>query len=279
MSTPLHFPNESHPLRAQSLEKSGCLRNDKDYQRSANNIDNDRQHGIRSRGGHAGWLFSAALPIAVARLLRNPAALPATYQKQRHEKTPADLKLYPHDNIPDQTFYISELHDQQEILEMSKTARQTSATLKNNKLAPNKKFGQNFLVNRHTAEAIIRAGKVQDSDIILEVGVGLGALTIPLAHAARHVYGFEIDSGIIRYHEEHGDLPTNVTLIHQDILIADFHEIAELSGGRLKDNGKPAVFDIESVHFQTHRQRFAYRFSNHHAAERGCRTVDSPTVN
>lgn len=117
---------------------------------------------------------------------------------------------------------------------MSKHAGQTSTTLKNNKLAPNKRFGQNFLVNRHTAEAIVRAGKVQDTEVILEVGVGLGALTIPLAGAARHVFGFEIDSGIIRYHEEHGDLPSNVTLIHQDILTADFHEIAELSGGRLK---------------------------------------------
>lgn len=117
---------------------------------------------------------------------------------------------------------------------MSKLAKQTSTTLRNNKLAPNKRFGQNFLVNRHTAEAIVRAGKVQDTEVILEVGVGLGALTVPLARAARHVYGFEIDNGIIRYHEEHGDLPSNVTLIHQDILTADFHEIAELSGGRLK---------------------------------------------
>jgi 16S rRNA (adenine1518-N6/adenine1519-N6)-dimethyltransferase len=117
---------------------------------------------------------------------------------------------------------------------MSNHTRQTSTTLKSNKLAPNKKFGQNFLVNRHTAEAIVRAGKVQNTEVILEVGVGLGALTIPLAGAARHVYGFEIDSGLIRYHEEHGDLPANVTLIHQDILTADFHEIAELSGGRLK---------------------------------------------
>lgn len=117
---------------------------------------------------------------------------------------------------------------------MANNARQTYITLKSNKLAPNKRFGQNFLVNRHTAEAIVRAGMVGNTDIILEVGVGLGALTIPLAATARHVYGFEIDSGIIRYHEEEGDLPPNVTLLHQDILTADFREIADLSGGPLK---------------------------------------------
>jgi 16S rRNA (adenine1518-N6/adenine1519-N6)-dimethyltransferase len=117
---------------------------------------------------------------------------------------------------------------------MALYGRHTRHTLISNQLAPKKKLGQNFLVNRHTAEAIVRAGTVRGTDIILEVGVGLGALTIPLAAAARQVYGYEIDRGIIRYHQEEGDLPDNVTLIHQDILTADFHEIAECCGGSLK---------------------------------------------
>jgi 16S rRNA (adenine1518-N6/adenine1519-N6)-dimethyltransferase len=117
---------------------------------------------------------------------------------------------------------------------MTKYGRQTQNTLKNHDLAPKKRLGQNFLVNKHTAEAIVRAGNVSETDIILEVGVGLGALTTPLAAAVRHVYGYEIDRGIIRFHEDEGDLPDNVTLVHQDILTADFHTIAELCGGSLK---------------------------------------------
>ncbi|MGB3211939.1 MAG: 16S rRNA (adenine(1518)-N(6)/adenine(1519)-N(6))-dimethyltransferase RsmA [Desulforhopalus sp.] len=111
---------------------------------------------------------------------------------------------------------------------------QTFDTLKNNQLAPKKRFGQNFLVHKSTAEAIVRAGQVSNTDIILEVGVGLGALTVPLAATAKHVFGYEIDSGIIRLHKEEGDLPDNVTLVHQDILDADFQEIANKCGGRLK---------------------------------------------
>jgi 16S rRNA (adenine1518-N6/adenine1519-N6)-dimethyltransferase len=117
---------------------------------------------------------------------------------------------------------------------MTKYQRQPRETLKNNRLAPKKRFGQNFLVHKATAEAIVRAGKVCKTDIILEVGVGLGALTIPLAAMARHVFGYEIDSGIIRYHEEENDLPDNVTLVHQDILAADFQDIAKQCGGKLK---------------------------------------------
>jgi len=117
---------------------------------------------------------------------------------------------------------------------MTKYGQHTRATLKSNQLAPKKRFGQNFLVHKPTAEAIVRAGKVSNTDIILEVGVGLGALTLPLASMAQHVFGYEIDSGIIRFHEEEGDLPDNVTLIHQDILTANFQEIAAKCGGSLK---------------------------------------------
>jgi 16S rRNA (adenine1518-N6/adenine1519-N6)-dimethyltransferase len=117
---------------------------------------------------------------------------------------------------------------------MTKYGRQTYETLKSNQLAPKKRFGQNFLVHKGTAEAIVRAGKISSTDIILEVGVGLGALTVPLASMAQHVFGYEIDSGIIRFHEEKGDLPGNVTLVHQDILTADFQAIAQQCGGKLK---------------------------------------------
>lgn len=117
---------------------------------------------------------------------------------------------------------------------MSTNSRRTYTALKDNKLAPKKKFGQNFLVNQHTAAAIVRAGQVTGKDTIIEVGVGLGALTLPLAQKARRVIGYEIDSGIVRYHQQEKDLPDNVTLIHQDILTADFGEIAQSYGSPLK---------------------------------------------
>jgi 16S rRNA (adenine1518-N6/adenine1519-N6)-dimethyltransferase len=110
----------------------------------------------------------------------------------------------------------------------------TKQVLLQHSLSPKKRFGQNFLVHHRTAEAIIQAGGVKKEDIIVEVGVGLGALTIPLAEAAMHVFGLEIDSGIIRYHQEERDLPDNVTLIHQDVLKADFNSLVGQCGGPLK---------------------------------------------
>jgi 16S rRNA (adenine1518-N6/adenine1519-N6)-dimethyltransferase len=101
----------------------------------------------------------------------------------------------------------------------------TRTTLQDRGLAPKKRFGQNFLVHRSTAEAIVRSARVSSRDSVIEVGIGLGALTVPLARSVQHVYGYEIDSGIIRLHEEKGGLPENVTLVHEDILKTDFKKM------------------------------------------------------
>ncbi len=114
------------------------------------------------------------------------------------------------------------------------TAHNTKSSLEKHHLTPKKRFGQNFLVHTGTAEAIVHAGRITGDDIILEVGVGLGALTRPLARAARQVIGLEIDSGIIRFHQEEADLPENVTLIHQDVLQADFQALFEQCQGPIK---------------------------------------------
>ena len=112
--------------------------------------------------------------------------------------------------------------------------QKTKSILKQQGLAPSKKLGQNFLVHKHTAERIVDLADITSRDTVLEVGVGLGALTTPLANAAARVIGLEADSGIIRLHKKNNIFPDNVRLLHQDVLKADFKELADACGGRLK---------------------------------------------
>jgi len=107
-------------------------------------------------------------------------------------------------------------------------------TLQDNNLAPKKRFGQNFLVHRQMVEAILNRAAPEANDTILELGVGLGAMTIPLAARVKGVIGLEIDSGLVRWHEEEGDLPANVSLRHEDLLDSDFRQLAVECGGRLR---------------------------------------------
>ncbi len=112
--------------------------------------------------------------------------------------------------------------------------KKIKAILKEQQLAPKKRFGQNFLIDKNISTKIVRLAEIQPEDTIIELGVGFGALTRHLAETCRKVIGLEIDAGIIRYHEKEASLPRNVTLQHQDILEADFTKLAEESGGRLK---------------------------------------------
>lgn len=116
---------------------------------------------------------------------------------------------------------------------MNERYTRTRSTLLDHNLAPKKALGQNFLVHRHTAQAIVDAGMISKDQVVVEVGVGLGALTHPLAAVAKHVYGYEIDRGIVRMHSENNDLPGNVTLLHEDILEVDFEELSERCRGKL----------------------------------------------
>lgn len=110
----------------------------------------------------------------------------------------------------------------------------TRKSLREESLAPKKQLGQNFLVNKATANAVANCGRIAKDDIIIEVGVGLGALTQPIAEQAKEVIGLEIDSGLVRFHLERQDLPDNVTLLHQDILKADFDDLYTRSQAKLK---------------------------------------------
>ena len=109
----------------------------------------------------------------------------------------------------------------------------TKHLLKRQGLAPQKKLGQNFLIHERTPRRIVDLAGLHPDDQVIEVGVGLGALTRPLAAAAARVIGLEADSGIIRMHQEQQDLPDNVELIHADVLKVDFTQLID-PGKRLK---------------------------------------------
>jgi 16S rRNA (adenine1518-N6/adenine1519-N6)-dimethyltransferase len=112
--------------------------------------------------------------------------------------------------------------------------RPLKSILADRQLAPSKQLGQNFLVHRQTAENIVRLAGADPEDTVVELGVGFGALTLPLAAKVRRVIGLELDAGIVRFHREEKILPENVELHHEDLLKADFRKLASESGGGLK---------------------------------------------
>jgi 16S rRNA (adenine1518-N6/adenine1519-N6)-dimethyltransferase len=93
-------------------------------------------------------------------------------------------------------------------------------------LRPSKQRGQNFVTDANTIRRIVAAAQVTDDDIVLEVGPGLGSLTLGLLQAAHRVIAIEIDDLLA------AQLPQTVaarlperaaalTVIHADALRVD----------------------------------------------------------
>ena len=96
-----------------------------------------------------------------------------------------------------------------------------------------KKFGQNFLIDEHVLEKIIRAAGVTKDDFVLEIGPGIGTMTQYLAETAREVAAVEIDKNLIPILAETLKEYSNVTVINDDILKVDIAALArEKNGGR-----------------------------------------------
>ena len=96
-----------------------------------------------------------------------------------------------------------------------------------------KKFGQNFLIDTHVLDKIIRAAGVSGDDLVLEIGPGIGTMTQYLAEAARQVVAVEIDTKLIPILNETLSEYDNVTIINEDILKVDINALAgQYNNGR-----------------------------------------------
>lgn len=90
--------------------------------------------------------------------------------------------------------------------------------LKKNNIFLKKSLGQNFLINKSIIEKIISSGEIKDSDVILEIGAGLGTLTLELAKYSKKVIAVEIDKRFEKILRENTKNFDNVEIIIEDIL-------------------------------------------------------------
>jgi 16S rRNA (adenine1518-N6/adenine1519-N6)-dimethyltransferase len=91
---------------------------------------------------------------------------------------------------------------------------------------PDKALGQNFLIDEDTIDTIVSESGVSKETLVIEIGPGTGALTLPLAEAAGRVIAVELDEDMIKgLRIKTFDLD-NVEIIHQDILETDIKSLA-----------------------------------------------------
>ncbi len=107
----------------------------------------------------------------------------------------------------------------------------TIAVLQKYNFVFQKKFGQNFLIDTHVLDKIIRAAEIGKDDCVLEIGPGIGTMTQYLACAAKKVIAVEIDRALIPILEDTLDGYDNVKIINEDVLKVDIGKLAEKENG------------------------------------------------
>lgn len=89
-------------------------------------------------------------------------------------------------------------------------------------IKPSKSLGQNFVHDGNTCRKIVRTAGLQPGDIALEIGPGLGSLTLAMMEEAAHVVVVEIDRRLAEQlpitAAKHADDPSKLTVINRDAL-------------------------------------------------------------
>ena len=108
---------------------------------------------------------------------------------------------------------------------MTFTRTEVSALLNNFGLAPRRAFGQNFVVDPNTVRKIARLADVRAGDFVLEIGAGLGSLTLALAETGAEIVAVEIDNGLVEVLRENTASLPNVEIIHGDAMQLDWQPL------------------------------------------------------
>lgn len=109
-------------------------------------------------------------------------------------------------------------------------------------LRPSKSLGQNFLADQNIINGMIEKSEIEKTDLVIEIGPGIGTLTEALCQSAGLVLAIEIDRQMMPILEETlSDYPNKI-ILNQDILKTDIHAL--IKDIRLPDGTVPKAIKV-----------------------------------
>lgn len=150
-------------------------------------------------------------------------------------------------------------------------ARETTNLLKKHNIRLDRRRGQNYLINNHILSRIIENAQIDDSDVILEIGAGIGTLTIPLAENASRVVAVEQDKKIIPVLKEQLRKKgiSNVEILEGDATRLDFPYFNKVVSNLPYQISSPVTFKLLQYNFDFAILMYQLEFAQRMVAKPG----------
>ena len=108
---------------------------------------------------------------------------------------------------------------------MENTLSKTRKIMNKFNIVANKRFGQNFLIDDNILQGIVDVADVEENDLVIEIGPGLGTLTKSLLEKAKKVVAIELDDRMLNILNERFYLYSNFEIIHEDVLKVNLEQL------------------------------------------------------
>ncbi|WP_298524208.1 16S rRNA (adenine(1518)-N(6)/adenine(1519)-N(6))-dimethyltransferase RsmA [uncultured Methanobrevibacter sp.] len=146
-------------------------------------------------------------------------------------------------------------------------SKQTKGILNQYGIKLNRNLGQNYLIDKNKRDQIIDFGDINSNDFVLEIGTGIGTLTLELAKRAGKVIAIEQDTNIANILKERlrKEKIDNVELINDDALNVDFPKFNKIVSNLPYQISSPITFKFLNYDFDMailmYQKEFAERMT------------------
>ena len=136
---------------------------------------------------------------------------------------------------------------------MNSILEETRFLLKKYHINANKSLGQNFLFNNEVIDTIISSAQVNNNDLIIEIGPGLGTLTSRLLEKAGKVIAIELDSRMVNILQDRFQFYDNFELLNEDVLKVDLKQLICQEQQNLEQNSSQETQISENISTKTQK--------------------------
>jgi len=159
-------------------------------------------------------------------------------------------------------------------------AKQTKEILQNNNIRLKKKLGQNYLIDDFKRKKIIKFGNLNSKDIVLEIGPGIGTLTLEIAKCVKKVIAIEQDLAISKILKTRlkKESIENVEIINEDALKIDFPYFNKIISNLPYQISSPITFKFLEYDFDLAILMYQKEFADRMIANLGSKNYSRLSV-